>query len=379
MTRHALVLEIVVSLALAAAPLALADPAGKPVSWPLQLPPGPGNARNSEGDFIQLRDGRLLFLYTHFTGSGEDDGTAHLASRESRDGGATWTQEDRLVLLNEGGINIMSVSLLRLADGRIALFYLRKNTVKDSLPLLRYSSDEAQSWSEPTVCLPAGDVGYYVLNNDRAVQLPSGRLVLPLALHHKPDWPKPDWKGTLLCSLSDDDGRTWRFSHDAHQAKNAAGKRVTVQEPGLVELKDGRLLMFARTDAGCQYFSYSSDGGDTWTPPEPSTILSPCSPATIERIPTTGDLLMVWNDHTNIAPELRTKRTPMCVAISKDEGRTWQNTKTLEDDPQGWYCYAALEFVGDQVLLGYCSTDGKQPHLSRTKLARFPVSWLYQP
>ena len=36
------------------------------------LPPGPGNARNSEGDFIQLKDGRILFVYTHFTGGGSD-------------------------------------------------------------------------------------------------------------------------------------------------------------------------------------------------------------------------------------------------------------------------------------------------------------------
>jgi hypothetical protein len=26
------------------------------------LPPGPDNPRNSEGDFIELRDGRMLFL-----------------------------------------------------------------------------------------------------------------------------------------------------------------------------------------------------------------------------------------------------------------------------------------------------------------------------
>ena len=32
------------------------------------LPPGPGNPRNSEGDFIELKDGRVLFVYTHFTG-----------------------------------------------------------------------------------------------------------------------------------------------------------------------------------------------------------------------------------------------------------------------------------------------------------------------
>ncbi|MDP6083267.1 MAG: hypothetical protein QF497_07895, partial [Verrucomicrobiota bacterium] len=27
----------------------------------LRLPPGPGNPRNSEGDFIRLKDGRMMF------------------------------------------------------------------------------------------------------------------------------------------------------------------------------------------------------------------------------------------------------------------------------------------------------------------------------
>jgi hypothetical protein len=29
--------------------------------------PGPGNPRNREGDFIELKDGGVLFVYTHFT------------------------------------------------------------------------------------------------------------------------------------------------------------------------------------------------------------------------------------------------------------------------------------------------------------------------
>ena len=34
----------------------------------LELPPGPGNPRNSEGDFIELKDGRVLYAYSRFNG-----------------------------------------------------------------------------------------------------------------------------------------------------------------------------------------------------------------------------------------------------------------------------------------------------------------------
>src|SRR6266850_1259224 len=93
------------------------------------LPPGPGNPRNSEGDFIQLKGGRILFIYSHYyQGTGADDDPAYLASRVSKDGGQTWSQKDVQVATHEGGNhvmkNVMSVSLLRLQNKKIALFYL---------------------------------------------------------------------------------------------------------------------------------------------------------------------------------------------------------------------------------------------------------------
>ena len=81
----------------------------------LELPPGAENPRNSEGSFVSLKDGRILFVYSHYTaGSGGDHDPAHLAGRYSSDGGRTWTTEDRVIVENEGGMNVMSVSLLRL-------------------------------------------------------------------------------------------------------------------------------------------------------------------------------------------------------------------------------------------------------------------------
>ena len=35
----------------------------------LELPPVPGNPRNSEGAFAELGDGKILFVYSHFLGA----------------------------------------------------------------------------------------------------------------------------------------------------------------------------------------------------------------------------------------------------------------------------------------------------------------------
>src|SRR3954464_2176056 len=77
------------------------------------LPPGPGNPRNTEGSFVTLRDGRILFAYSRFTGGTGDNDAASIVGRYSSDGGRTWTSDDIPMVTREGDMNVMSVSLLR--------------------------------------------------------------------------------------------------------------------------------------------------------------------------------------------------------------------------------------------------------------------------
>ncbi len=337
------------------------------------LPPGPNHPRNSEGAFVQLKDGRLLFVYTHFTGGASDHAPSHLAGRYSGDGGKSWTTKDEIVLANEGKMNTMSVSLLRLPSGAIALFYLRRDAWDDLRMYVRLSSDEAKSWGPAVLCTPEG--GYFVVNNDRVVQLKSGRLVVPAARHNVPGG-KWTSRGVARCFLSDDHGQTWRQGRTELQGPPTS--KTGLQEPGVVELKDGKLLMLCRTDQGCQYRSYSEDGGDTWSQAQATAIKSPVSPASIKRIPKTGDLLLVWNDHSQVDAQRRGKRTPFHVAVSRDEGQTWEKVKTLEDEADGWYCYTAIAFVGNRVLLGHCAGDRKLGGLNRTQITFFDLDWLYR-
>ncbi|QDT09444.1 sialidase family protein [Planctomycetes bacterium K23_9] len=340
----------------------------------LRLPPKPGNPRNSEGDFVGLQDDKILFVYSRFRG-GSDHDAADLVSRLSSDGGATWSTTDELVVPNDGGMNVMSVSLLRLHDGRIALFYLLKNSLTDCRPVVRFSTDEAKTWSEPRLIPDKDDVGYFVVNNDRVVQLQSGRLIVPAALHHRPAWEKPDWRGEISCYISDDSGMTWRLGSPWQKGLNEKGERIMAQEPGVVELPDGRLMMFIRTNQGTQYQSFSSDQGDSWTPMTASNIASPQSPASIERIPGANDLLMIWNDHHDLPIEQRKLRTPLTLARSSDKAGTWQKLAVLRDDPDGWYCYTAMHFTKAHVLAGYIAGQQKKDlYLSATEIKRIPLA-----
>lgn len=340
----------------------------------LDLSPADDNPRNSEGDFISLDDGRILFVYSKYEGeSTSDHAPASLAGRYSEDGGKTWNEEDEIIVPNEGGMNVMSVSLLRLQNGDIALFYLRKNSTEDCIPMMRISKDEAKSWSDAIPCI-TDRVGYFVLNNDRVIQLEDGRLMMAVALHN---YPGGEWsnQGDLYAYYSDDDGQSWTVSEKVPNDSD-----MITHEPGLIELSDGRILMFIRASGGYQQFSYSSDRGETWSPVEPSNIPSPVSPATIEKIPGTGDWLLVWNNNDGSDSDLEGKRTPLTAAVSSDEGKTWKHIQNIEDDPEGWYCYIGIHFPDDDhVLLSYCA--GHQPSgqgLAVSHVTRVSREWLYK-
>lgn len=338
----------------------------------LSLPSTPSNPRNSEGDFILSKpDGRIVFIYSHFSGGQDDFAGAFLAGRYSDDGGKTWNKEDSIIIPNEGKLNVMSPSLLRLKNNCIAMFYLRKNSDADCRLYMRVSADETLTWSNPVLCI--NDDGYYVVNNDRVIQLNDGRIIFPAARHNTPEQNRFNSHGTISCYYSDDNGRSWTRSNAALTSSS-----VILQEPGLVELRDGTLMMFCRTDAGVLYQSFSSDHGKSWSEMMPTCIPSFMSPALIERIPTTGDLLLVWNKKGTDQPDVAGVRSPLCMAVSGDEGITWSHVRTIETLPDHWYCYPSVEFSGNEVLLSYSSGSRKTGNgLQDLQVTHVSVEWLY--
>jgi sialidase-1 len=345
----------------------------------LNLEPTQEHPRNSEGAFATLASGRIVFCYTEYCGGAADESPARIVRIQSDDQGRTWSQPV-VVVVNTGGKNVMSVSLLRLASGKLALFYLVKNSWIDCRPHLRVSSDDGATWSDAQRVLDAP--GYFVLNNDRVIQTRTGRLVMPLAFHRSrgsdPHSSKSfDARAIALWLYSDDAGATWREAATwwALPVPNGTG----LQEPGVVELENGSLFAWSRTDQGAQFAFTSSDVGKTWTPPTPTEMKSPVSPASIKRLPNRPDLLAIYNDHSGRFPFSKGKRTPLVAAISADDGRTWPQAKLIENDPDGWYCYTAIHFAGDTVLLGYCAGDSKVGGLNRLRIRRVSLDWLRQP
>jgi sialidase-1 len=322
--------------------------------------------RHSEGSIVELKDGTLLLAWTRFYGGAGDAASANIAAMTSNDGGRTWSKP-HVIQENTGKQNVMSVSLLRLKSGKIGMYYLEKNSNSDLHVYQRYSSDEAKTWTAPVRITP--DAGYNIMNNDRVIQLSTGRILCPISF--VADIGAKDFELVCFCLYSDDLGKTWHKSTPILRASLRGA-----MEPGVVELANGEVLMIIRTQMGTIYQSISKNKGMSWSQAVPTTIKSPCAPATIKRIPGSRDLLLVWNNNYDPNHGGFGKRTPLTAAISKDNGKTWEHIKNIEDAPDHGYAYTSIAFVKDQVLLTYYEAIPGKPGWS-LRFRSVPLRWFY--
>lgn len=318
--------------------------AGKHV---LNMAPSKENPRNSEGAFLTLKDGRILFIYSRFTGEdGRDDAHSEIAAIYSHDNGETWSHEPKVLFVTEqfAAKNIMSVSLMRMQNDDVGLFFLIRHLAQNMRLYLFRSTDEGDTFGEGISCISAQ--GAHVVNNDRVLRTKTGRIIVPYNSDH-----------LAFFSISDDDGYTFRRAKQ--ECANPFPCAVAgLQETDIVELSGGIIWALMRNDLGFQMEAFSMDGGDSWTPPQPSVFTSPPSPISIKRLQKNNALFVVWNPvpnyNTRSRPPYLQGRTPLVCAISLDDGKTWAEPMLLEDDQDRGFCYPAIHELNDGVLISYC-------------------------
>ena len=302
-------------------------------------------------DIEPLQDGRLLMVLDH-------DG--ELRTSTSSDQGQTWTPSAQLVAKPAGNTGYFHPSLTRVGNGALLLsyqYYVRKTRPVYKISYYRRSTDEGHTWSDQLFMAADG------LFNDKPIRLSTGRLIAPVEREAQVEG--GDHAGYVSSVFfSDDNGFSWTRSNEVNALP------VEAQEPHVVELKDGRLMMLCRTYSRYVLRSYSTDKGVTWSKGEPIRALKlPAwsSALNVKRIPSTGDLLLL----RSVGGE-NGVRTPFVSVISRDDGQTWTNERIIAGDPQERYGYPCLLFLDDQVIVGYGSMAG-------SRVARFPTRWFYQP
>jgi hypothetical protein len=137
------------------------------------------------------------------------------------------------------------------------------------------------------------------------------------------DWllPVSHWaEKTAWVYASSDEGKTWE-------------PRGSVKFPDwqfdehmIVELRDGRLWMLART-AGNPHESFSTDHGATWSEPKPSAIQNVSARFFFRRL-ASGRLLLVKNGPID---QRIAKRSHLSAFLSDDDGQTWSGGLLLDE------------------------------------------------
>lgn len=331
-----------------------------------EICPSESNGRNSEGDFITLNDGRIMFAYSRYNSCGsEDDDSCDIAALFSSDNGKSFGEEKILIKAENFGVkNLMSVTLRRMNNGDLGLFFLKKELNGNSEVILCRSKDEGETFYKETRCIPVTFPSYYVMNNCRVLKTESGKWFIPVASHRKGtnsdgelDF---DYYAFSLLFCSEDDGNTWKKI--PHKFVNPAPHTETgLQEPGITELENGTLYAYFRTDCMCQYESFSADGGQSWTTASPSQFTSPESPMLIRKNPYSGKYYAIYNPVPNYngkeIPEdfFHGGRTPIVLRESEN-GIEFSEQIIVEGEKDRGYCYPAMYFIDKStMLLSFCA------------------------
>ena len=334
--------------------------------------------RNSEGAFALLSDGRIMFAFSRFIDGSQDASSAEIAAICSSDGGESFGEERTLFEKGEGDVNIMSVSFLRMLDGALGIFYLRKfisdTGIMCCIPYHRRSYDDGVSWTTPVRLI--NEDGYYVLNNDRVIRLSDGRIMLAVA-HH----PNESDVGEVVVYVSDDDAKSFKRTGDVLRLP-FEHPFSGLQEPGVCELSDGRIWLWARTGHAYQFESYSEDGGKSFGGVSPNEFFtSPNSPMSVKKL-RDGRLVAIFNPIPNYNtrypleegenPETASYnkrlyhpfsvyggRNPYVLAVSERDSKSFSPYIRILEDRGGYnFCYASIFENEDYLLVAYF-TDGK--------------------
>ena len=351
------------------------------------------NPRNDHQLIFPLSDGRLLFgwcqyylrrpskVFSHpYSPDGaQDDAPCRISAKVSKDRGRTWSEKITLQD-NTGADNVKHPNLLRLSSGRILFSYTQRDMKNNDLRVyLKCSDDECETWSSPVKISP--EDGIYYTCADHILRHSSGRIILPThAGKLSPDTgAMQHWQA--LCLSSDDDGTSWKQSRQGAKLPDKG-----TEEPAVVELKDGSLLAMLRTSLLKLYRTVSTDRGETWAPPTATDLDSPAAAKCIKRIPSTGDLLLIWNNvvpYGGDVPIIRGgphyPRNPLGCAISRDEGETWESFKNIENREGYDSAYPSVTFLDDEAPVTYYSNvrSGIVGIVSEVKLKIFPIDWFY--
>lgn len=313
----------------------------------------------------------------------------------SRDRGLTWKYRrlgDRDAASDKPagggrplGMNPNTGTCLRMVGGKDGMFVYRSTDGPDGRYVAQKVDDRRLIMVRPAYFLRSRDRVLFAAHGGRPAQITVFR--------------------------SDDDGLTWMETTlppgPAFEVKPPhKGPRWEnwCVEPTILELKDGRLWMLARTSRDNHHECFSEDGGQTWSAWRPSRFYGTLTMPTLCRL-SDGRVLLFWCNTTPL-PEVDrtddpipesakngrwedvfTNRDACHAAVSEDDGRTWIGFREMRLNPLrnagdlhkraehdfSVHQAQALELPGGKILVAHGQDEEVRA------LVLLDLQWLYEP
>jgi predicted neuraminidase len=283
---------------------------------------------------VDLPNGDLLAAW--FGGKHEGDNSVEIWLSRKPVGG-TWSPPQAVT--NFPDTPCWNPVLFRDAQNQVWLFFKIGPDPTSWVGAYRTSTDGGKGWSDTTY-LPAGLLGPI---RNKPILLSNGDILAGTSreagLRNEGGRVAPYWSWASWVERSPDGGKTWSI----YGPIVYPGKNFGVIQPTLWESEPGHVRMLLRSteQIGAICESASSDGGQTWTPARATSLPNPNSGIDAVKMKD-GRIALVYN-HT------RRGRTPLNLAASADNGKTWGYPTVLEDQP-GEYSYPAIIQASDGKL-----------------------------
>jgi hypothetical protein len=214
------------------------------------------------------------------------------------------------------------------------------------------SLDGGQTWSQP-VKLHDEWTGA----NRAIIQTRTGAVVFTsMKLLHQPG------RHAVLTYRSEDEGETWESGTLIDLG--GIGHHGGVTESALIELNDGRLMQYLRTNWGQFWKAISADDGKSFHPYGPTGIDASSAPCFLCRLHS-GRIALLWNrwfpqgmqeielrggDCNWSATPVSNYRSELSLSLSEDDGVSWSAPVVLARNPDGQVSYpCAFEATPGQI------------------------------
>lgn len=261
---------------------------------------------------VEHEPGRLMAAWF----GGKDEGAKDVQIWSGTFDGKVWAEPK--VIGTEPGQPCWNPVLFKSAKGTLHFWHKAGPSPERWTGFSRTSTDSGKTWSKVEM-MPAGFWGPV---RAKPIQLANGTILAGTSVESFRNW-------TPFVDRSEDDGRTWTRSN----AFAVPGKANQIQ-PALFQTKDGRVVALMRSrDPRAICRSESRDGGVTFSPAEETKLPNPSTGLDCVK---TGDeeVFLIYNPVT-------IGRTPISLARSTDDGKTWKKVIDLEAEP-GEYSYPAM-------------------------------------